>query len=355
MSEVKDSNYDETPGLFPPGEPVYGLPPDEYKPEATFSLTALAEGHDPSQDYLGIPALHAKGFLGQGVIFAGLDTGIDYEHEDLKDQVLKDLGKDYTGSSAGFKDVQSHGTHTAATMVAAKNEKGLVGAAPAAKIIPVKVLNDQGSGASSWIAAGIQWAADKGADIINLSLGGPSPDQRTRQAVQYAISKGCWVFCAAGNDGRATNNYPAHYPESIAVAATDNNGQRASFSTINNENDVSGPGVKVLAATPGNNYSTYSGTSMATPNVAGAAGLLRGAIKAAGKPMPSQQQLIEAIERTSSDISPPGKDQMTGWGRFNTKALLEYFGVGDAPPPPPPDEIVVKLKKGQTVKVVWEG
>lgn len=343
------------PGLIPPGEPVYGLPPDEHQPLATYSFRELAEGHDPSLDYLGVPALHAKGFLGQGVVFAGLDTGIDYEHEDLAGQVLKDLGKDYTGSSAGFKDVQGHGTHTAATMVAAKNEKGLVGVCPAAKIIPVKVLNDQGSGASSWIAAGIQWAADKGADIINLSLGGPQPDQRTKSAIQYAIGKGCLVFCAAGNDGRQVNNYPGHYPESIAVAAVDNNGQRANFSTINAENDVAGPGVRVTAATPGNNYSEYSGTSMATPNTAGVAGLVIGAIKAAGKPKPSQQQFLEAIAKTSGDIAPPGKDQYTGWGKINAKALLDYFEVGDAPPPPPQDVIEVKLKKGQTLKVTVEG
>ena len=342
------------PGLFPPDEPVYGLPPDEHQPLATYSLRELSEGHDPSLDYLGVPALHAKGFLGQGVVFAGLDTGIDYEHEDLQGQVLKDLGKDYTGSSAGFKDVQGHGTHTAACMVAAKNSKGLVGVCPAARIIPVKVLNDQGSGASSWIAAGIRYAADNGADVINLSLGGPRPDNGTRQAIQHAVSKGCLVFCAAGNDGRQANNYPGHYPESIAVAAVDNQGQRANFSTINAENDVAGPGVRVTAATPGNNYSEYSGTSMATPNVAGVAGLVVGACKAAGKPKPTQQQFTEALQKTSADIAPTGKDQYTGWGKVDAEALLKHFGVWDAPPAPPPDVVKLTLKAWQKLEVTVE-
>lgn len=339
------------PGLIPPDEPIYGLPPDEYQPIATYSLGALAEGHDWSHDFLGIPELHAKGFLGAGVLVCVVDTGVDYEHEDLAGQVLKELCKDFTGSQFGFKDVQGHGTWCSAAIGAAQNEKGLRGVAPACRLMHAKALNDSGSGASRWIADAIRHGADSGADIISLSLGGPGAATVTRQAVQYAISKGCWVFCAAGNDGKPANNYPGHFPESIAVAAVDKNGQRASFSTINQENDAAAPGVKMTAATPGNNYSEYSGTSMATPTLAGCAALVRAALKANGKPMPSQQGFLEALSKTCKDIAPAGKDQNTGWGVPDTKALLQHYGVWAAPPPPPPDEIVIRLKKGQTARI----
>lgn len=339
------------------GEPIYYLPPDERQPEMSLradKFFELAESRDWGHGPLGLEAVHAKGHMGKNVLIAIADTGIDVGHPDLKDRIRPVGNKDFTNSPSGFMDQQGHGSHCAGIAAASANGAGLIGAAPDAHLIAVKVLNDQGSGASSWIAAGIRYAADQGVDIISLSLGGPSADPNTRSAIQYAISKGCWVVCAAGNDGRETNNYPGHYAESIAVAALDNQSKRASFSTINVENDVAAPGVSIMSTLPDNRYGQMSGTSMATPYVAGCLACLRGAYKAANKHPCTQQELNAAIKQYSKDIPPEGTDKWTGGGLLDVGKLIEKL-VGSSPAPPtpptPPPGSDVVLKAGEKVTV----
>lgn len=331
MAEEQKPVY--PPGLIPPGDPIFGIPPDEFAPEVTFTKTTLAEGRDWSHKVLGIPDLHAKGIMGEGITIAILDTGVDFEHEDLKSQVVTAGNKDFTGSPFGFKDHQSHGTHCAAIAAAAMNDRGLVGIAPKAKILIVKVLNDQGSGASSWIAAGIRWAADNGAHIISLSLGGPVPDGQTQNAISYAQSKGCWIVAAAGNEGRRTNSFPGNYEESMCIAGTDQEGNRASFSTINPENDIAAPGVKITAATPNNTYSIYSGTSMATPAVAGCLALVRGELLRYQLPIPSQAEIRQIAKQTAKDINPVGIDDYTGAGLIHVQGMLNHLLPSHPPKP----------------------
>lgn len=318
------------------GEPIYVLPPDERQPEISMRADFLSESRDWGHGMLGLEVLHNKGIRGQGVVICVADTGVDATHSDLKDRLDLERCKDFTNSASGYLDRQGHGTHVSGIAFASTNGNGVIGAAPEATGFVAKCLNDQGSGASSWIAAAIRHGVDAGADIISLSLGGPTPDTRTRQAIQYAISKGCWVVCAAGNDGAEVSSYPGHYPESIAVAALDKNGLRANFSTINAENDVAMPGVSILSTLPANRYGTLSGTSMATPYVAGCLALLRGELKRAGKPIPDQPALLEHITRTAIDVQPAGWDKGTGWGLLNVAALIARLVPPPVPPPPSP-------------------
>ncbi|MEM3120688.1 MAG: S8 family peptidase [Nitrososphaerota archaeon] len=357
-------DYDDLPptigDAIQDGEPIYTLPEDERQPEMSLradEFYKLAEDRDWGHSNLGIKDLYDKGYRGKGVVIAICDTGVSVNHPDLKSRIVEVGNKDFTGSNSGFLDRQGHGTHCAGIAAASANNQGIIGVAPEARIMAVKVLNDQGSGASSWIAAGIRWAADNGADIISLSLGGPSPDAATRVAVQYAASKGCWVVCAAGNDGREANSYPGHYPDSIAVVATDRENRRASFSTINSQNDVAAPGVSILSTLPDGRYGTMSGTSMATPYVSGCLALVRGAIKAAGKAIPNQSQMIELLHKESNDIPPEGVDKQTGGGLIHTARLIKLLTKESAPPGPGPEPeptpspTVITLKPGERVVV----
>lgn len=322
-------------GALPPDEPIYTIPPIEWEPEVSIAAHMLAESRDWSHTNLGIQELHERGVRGDNVVIAICDTGVDVNHPDLRDRLIADFHRDFTRSPSGFVDRQGHGTHCSGIAFAAANGDGIIGCAPGARGFAVKVLSDQGSGASSWIAAGIRYAADRGADIISLSLGGPGADPQTRAAIQYAIGLGAWVVCAAGNDGRQTSSYPGHYPESIAVAATDRNNARASFSTINQENDIAAPGVSILSTLPNGRYGTMSGTSMATPGVAGCLALVRGELKKVGKKA-TQGDVLAAFRAASNDIAPTGRDSGTGFGLISPAKLISHM-VGSVTPPPPPD------------------
>jgi len=332
---------DFPPGYVDPEEARVTLPPDQREPEMTLRREllsmALAESRDWSHTNLGISQLYDGGVTGNGCIVAICDTGIDYKHVDLADQVILDKCKDFTGSSSGFMDKQSHGTHCAGIVAARSDGNGIIGIAPSAKLVAVKVLSDEGSGASRWIANGIRHAADVGADIISLSLGGPSKDTVTRPALQYAISKGCWVVIAAGNDGGPAESYPGHWPESIAVAATDKSNKRASFSTIHRENDIAAPGVSIMSTIPGNRYATYSGTSMATPAIAGCLALYRGRLKQLGLRIPNQSELLAILRRTAFDLVPTGPDERTGAGLIDTAKMVSELASQPPQPPFPPD------------------
>lgn len=321
---------------LPPDGPIYQIPPIEAILEKSIRWDMLAEQRDWGHANLGLRELHDAGYQGDGVLVAICDTGVDPDHPDLRDELEPAKCFDFTGSGT-WRDGHGHGTHCMGIAAASQGKDiGIIGAAPLARKCAMKVLSDSGSGSSSWIAAGIRRAAEVGADIISLSLGGSSPDPQTRAAIQDVTSRGCWVVCAAGNDGGPANSYPGHYPESIAVCATDQGNRRASFSTVNTQNDVSAPGVSILSTLPGNRYGTMSGTSMATPYVAGCLALVRAAIKKAGKPMPTQSRLLEAIADTSKDLATPGHDSQTGWGLINTAGLIARFAASPPPPPPPP-------------------
>lgn len=219
---------------------------------------------------------------GEGIVVAVLDTGCDLEHEDLKDNLLQ--GMNIINKKLDPIDKNGHGTHVSSTIAASDNGKGMVGVAPRAKIVPVKVLGDSGQGDLKHVVEGIIWAADKGVDFITMSLGSPTPAQQLKNALEYASKKGCIVFCAAGNAGENSDiMYPAKYEYNIAIGAVDENLNRTNFSCSGEELDFLAPGNNIVGCVPGNKYAIMSGTSMSNPFATGCAVLLKSYYKKIGR------------------------------------------------------------------------
>lgn len=216
-----------------------------------------------------------------GVKVAILDTGIDQDHEDLSSKII--LQRNFTDSST-IDDLYGHGTHVGGIVAAVTNNNiGVAGGCPNCQLMNGKVLNDSGSGAYSWVASGIIWASDNNAKVINMSLGGSSPSKTLEGAVNYAWNHSVVVVAAAGNSGNSSKTYPAAYTNVIAVAATDNKDQKATFSSYGAKwVDVAAPGENVFSTFPNHaykinkslNYDFASGTSMATPMTSAVAALI---------------------------------------------------------------------------------
>ena len=211
------------------------------------------------------------------VKIAILDTGIDQDHEDLADKII--ANRNFTNSST-VDDLAGHGTHVAGIAAAITNNdsKGIAGIAINSVLLNGKVLNDSGIGYNSWIANGINWAVAQGAKVINLSLGGSGYSLTVENAVKNAWNNGSIIVAAAGNNGNSSPFYPAYYSNCIAVAATDQNDAKASFSNYGSWVDIAAPGVNIISTYPVHPYTNYyayaSGTSMASPIVAGVAALV---------------------------------------------------------------------------------
>ena len=264
---------------------------------------------------------------GSGVTVAVIDTGVEASHPDLIGAVLP--GLDLVGSGAedasaastgdGSDDENGHGTHVAGIVAAvAGNGTGIAGLAPGVKILPVRVLDADGAGYDSAVAAGITAAVDHGATVLNLSLGGTDASA-TAAAVKYAISKGVVVVAAAGNERSAGNqvNYPAADPDVIAVAATDPEDRDAAFSNTGSHLDLAAPGVRIWSTYKDGTYKVLSGTSMATPYVSAAAALLKSVA-----PGLAPAAIAALLERTATDLGPAGRDDATGYGLVNPYAAV---------------------------------
>ncbi|TFB22778.1 peptidase S8 [Filobacillus milosensis] len=241
-----------------------------------------------------------NGHTGDGVKVAILDTGIDASHEDL----VVAGGYSVFGDSP-YNDGNSHGTHVAGTVGALDNDLGVVGVAPDAELYAVKVLDDNGSGSYAGIAEGIEWAIENNMDIINMSLGGSTDSSVLEEFVDLAYEEGILVVAAAGNSGTwlgwfDTVGYPAKYDSAMAVAAVDQNNNRASFSSTGNAVEISAPGVGVLSSVPGNGYASYDGTSMASPHVAGVAAQVW-----AAKPSLTNVELRQLLNQTAQYLGDP--------------------------------------------------
>ena len=254
------------------------------------------------------------------VVVAVLDTGVG-PHPELNAALLP--GQNFTTSPGGSTDTTDrygHGTHVAGT-IGADAGSIVEGVAAGVRILPVKVLGDGGAGYSSWIAAGIVWAADHGADVINMSLGAHVADDVVPAAIRYARSKGVTVVAAAGNDDTSAPFYPAAYAGVIAVSAVDDQRARAYFSDYGPYVDVAAPGVDIASTYLGNAYAYMSGTSMAAPHVAGIAALAK-----AIAPGLTPDQVELAIEGSATDLGAPGRDDLYGWGLVDAARTVQLAG-----------------------------
>lgn len=270
----------------------------------------------------------------QTVKIAIVDTGIDKDHEDLAGKTALVDRINFTTSPTD-DDLFGHGTHVAGIAAAMTNNGiGVAGVGYDTSLMSVKVLDDDGYGYYSWVANGIKWAADKGATVINMSLGGSGSSSTLQNAVNYAWNKGVVIVAAAGNSGNSSPTYPAYYPNVIAVAATDSNDVKASWSSFGKWVDVAAPGVDIFSTFPnhpytinkGLGYDLGSGTSMSTPFVSGLAGLLW-----ATNYGTSNTAVRSRIESTADKIAGTG----TYWssGRINAYKAVDETVSSPTPTP----------------------
>jgi subtilisin len=246
--------------------------------EADGRMHAIGQRLPWGVDRVDADVLHDNGETGNGADVAIIDTGIDDDHPDLQANV--GAGKAYVscrGSNCNYawSDDNDHGTHCAGIADAVDNTEGVVGVATEATLHAVKVLDNNGSGSFSDVAAGIEYVADQGWDVGSLSLGADSGSQTVKDACTYAYNNGVLLVAAAGNDGPCTDcvGYPAAYDECIAVSSTDSDDTLSSFSSTGPEVEMAAPGGDIYSTVIGG-YDTFSGTSMACPHVSGTGGHL---------------------------------------------------------------------------------
>lgn len=284
------------------------------------------------------PEVHQTGNQGEGIKVCIIDTGIDYNHEDLKNNYKG--GYNFVKNTTDPMDDHGHGTHVSGTVAALNNQLGVIGVAPGAYIYSLKALDQNGSGSYSNIISAIQWAVDNKMQIISMSLGGSGYSQAFDDACKRANDSGILIIAAAGNsngDGsKDTVSYPGKFDSVVAVAATDSNDARASFSSAGPAVEVAAPGVNVPSTVPksGNlgdpsGYKNLNGTSMATPHISGTAALVMKA-----HPNISNKQVREILQKATIDLGNQGRDVFFGYGRIDAKAAVD----SQEPPPPPPQK-----------------
>ncbi|MFA6029477.1 MAG: S8 family peptidase [Elusimicrobiota bacterium] len=229
---------------------------------------------------------------GAGVKVGVIDTGVDCTHPDLRANCAG--GYNVLDPTAKPVDDQGHGTHVAGTIAAVKDGQGVVGVAPKARIYAIKVLDAEGGGSIEGIIQGLQWAAENRMQVVNMSLGGPGT-AALKKAVVNAYKAGVTIVAAAGNDPNAPVSAPAQYPQSIAVSASTIDDKLAFFSTTGPEVAVIGPGHEIMSCKMGGGTTKMSGTSMATPHIAGLAALAVAA--GASSPSAVRAALVGAAEK----------------------------------------------------------
>ncbi len=246
-----------------------------------------------------------------------IDTGIDLKHPDLKDNIKGGYNALQPWKSPN--DDNGHGTHVAGIVAALNNTIGVVGVGPQIDLYAVKVLNAAGSGYLSDVIEGLDWAIQNEMHVVNMSLGTSVDIPSFREAVQRVNAAGIVQVAAAGNTGGSVV-YPAAYPEVIAVSATDQNNQIASWSSRGPEVDLSAPGVNIYSTYKGSSYKALSGTSMSAPHVSGVVALVLSIPNKCdydlnGTCSPSEVQ--QRLEQTTIDLGVQGKDALYGSGLVN--------------------------------------
>lgn len=306
--------------LIRPAEPI-SAPPAEY----VDSWGVLRIGSNVAA---------ARGFKGAGIKVAVVDSGIDYNHPDLKDNYRGGYNFVANNSDTYDDDPQSHGTHVAGIIAARDNGTGVVGVAPEASLYAVKVFSATAGGDMDTVVAGIEWAIQNKMDVVNLSIGYsgdiysiyPAYFKPLKDVCDKAYQSGIVLVAAVGNDNREIISVPAAFDSVIAVAATDQNDQRAMFkppqaSSYGAKVELATPGTFIKSTVSGGGYAFLSGTSQAAPHVAGAAAVLLSAGIADTNGDGSRADEVRArLDATAKDLGDPGRDKYFGWGLVDLAA-----------------------------------
>ncbi|TDO15707.1 minor extracellular protease Epr [Bacillus subtilis] len=281
-------------------------------------LKILSEDADTSDNFeqwnlepIQVKQAWEEGLTGKNVKIAVIDSGIS-PHDDLSIAG----GFSAVSYTSSYKDDNGHGTHVAGIIGAKHNGYGIDGIAPEAQIYAVKALDQNGSGDLQGLLQGIDWSIANRMDIVNMSLGTTSDSQILHDAVDKAYEQGVLLVAASGNDGNGKPvNYPAAYSSVIAVSATNENNQLASFSTTGDEVEFSAPGTNITSTYLNQFYATGSGTSQATPHAAAMFALLK-----QRDPAETNVQLRASMQKNIVDLGTTGRDQQFGYGFIQYKA-----------------------------------
>lgn len=331
-------------------EHVYRLDPQEK--EGGFGKRRLQ--YDDAEVPYGIDMVQAldvpDNFIeGSNVTVCIVDTGIDIGHPDL--QVFNVTGKSFIDDEAWNVDTFGHGTHVAGTIAALKNDVGVLGVVNngAMKLLIAKVCALDG-----WcynVDDAVQWCADEGADVINLSLGCSFCGNEEESDIYQSIyDDGVLVVAAAGNGGPGDIGYPASYDSVMSVAAVDLNEEIADFSSGNEYVEIAAPGVDIKSTVPGNDYAYYSGTSMASPHIAGVAALIWSHF-----PGTQNTDIRKTLVDSAKDLGDVGRDQAYGHGLVRAKIAYDILETGTFPPTVAPTSFVCNDDKAiLTVSLVTD-
>jgi hypothetical protein len=259
-------------------------------------------------DHIEADLVHSAGKnLGSGINIALIDTGINYNHPDLASNYKG--GYDFVNDDTDPMDDNNHGTHVAGILAAVKDGNGVVGVAPSVNLYALKVAGSDGRGSYSDIVAALNWAVSNDMHIASLSIGGTSPSTTLATAVKNAYDSGVLLVAAAGNAGSSSILYPAAYEQVIAVGATDSSDKKASWSNYGAKIELVAPGVSIKSTVGNSGYTTYSGTSMATPHVSGVAALVW-----ANGMATTNAGVRAALQSAVLDLGTSGRDSNFGYG-----------------------------------------
>jgi len=316
-------------GIDPQSDVDDGPPVQEaaaaYGPAAGASNTELNNSWGVTRIFAD--QAHARGINGAGITVAILDTGIDYTHPELAASYIGGYDFVFNDNDPFDDNFLSHGTHMAGIIAAKENGVGMVGVAPGAKILAVKVLDGAGFGMAEWTISGIQWAVAHGANIINMSLTGQDSPE-LKDACDAARRAGVLLVAAAGNGYPGGDpvevDYPAAYDSVIAVTATDSANRHADFAAYGPKLELAAPGADIYSTVRGG-YDTISGTSEAAAFVTGAAALY---LQSNTQDL-NNDSLVDSedvrllMQRTAGDLGTPGRDASFGYGLLNAGAVPE--------------------------------
>ena len=274
---------------------------------------------------------------GEGIKIVVIDTGHPV-HSDIAENAV--IGENFVNGE-GHEDYNGHQTHCTGIICAKNNKFGMVGVAPESKCLSVKALNKNGSGNFQGLAQALDYAIKTKPDVVSMSLGSPTYSALIHEKIRILYEMNIPVVCAAGNSGSAGVNYPAAFPETIAVASYNRRGLVSGFSSKGDQVDWAAPGEKIYSTYLNNNYSVLSGTSMACPFVAGIIALMLSKHKKQEEngdtnDCKTVEEIKQHLLKYTIDKGEKGKDKSWGYGIINVQDLILEKDSPDSDPSPPP-------------------